>query len=272
MDVNTLKSVVESFNIPIKDLSINALDKPTKEIGEGLGNLFWLVFSPIHAARAAIEPRIQGFKNDIEREVAKIPQDQLVESPLNIIGPALESSKFHIEHEEIRLLFAKLIASSMDSMEQEKVHPAFVEVIKQLSPFDVKILEMLVDNPIWPVGQIVIKVQETSNHSRGQVVFAKDFFPFPMIDMSNYQQYSTALDNLSRLSLISFDYMSRLAEETRYEVLVNHKLYEQAVHFCESNKQSNEFPSVNHTYESVELVKGAWEITDFGKAFTACCF
>lgn len=60
-------------------------------------------------------------RNDFIQKLAKEIQDvvsknieNLQEPSLSIAGPALEASKFYLEEEELRNLFTKLIASSMD--------------------------------------------------------------------------------------------------------------------------------------------------------------
>ena len=55
---------------------------------------------------------------------------------LAVVGPAIEASKFYIEEEDMREMFANLIAASMDDRLTNEVHSSYVEIIKQLSPLD----------------------------------------------------------------------------------------------------------------------------------------
>src|SRR5690606_5835122 len=70
-----------------------------------------------------------------------IPEENLIEPPLSIVGPVLDASRYYIEEDDIRLMFSKLIASSMDNRNQTKPHHSFCEIIKQLSPLDAQILK-----------------------------------------------------------------------------------------------------------------------------------
>ncbi|MFC3802719.1 DUF4393 domain-containing protein [Cohnella sp. GCM10012308] len=260
MDIEKTIDAAKTLELPVKELSTNALGKPTTELGEGLANLFWLVFAPIHAARKALEPRINKFGKDIAFEVSKIPQEKLKEPPLEIVGPSLEAAKYHIEHDEIREMFAKLIASSLNSDFEEKVHPSFIEVIKQLSPFDVKILNLLKENSrIWGIGNIHYII----DGNRG--ILVPNFFPFPDISLDNFRQYSAAVQNLNRLSIINWDFQQIFADSSKYDILFNHVLYQQYVEAIEIRNDTSDKPAF------VNLERGMWRFTDFGDLFIECC-
>ncbi|OWR32693.1 hypothetical protein CDO73_03580 [Saccharibacillus sp. O23] len=268
MDPNDIKTGLEAakdLGVPIEKLSENALGKPTTELGEGLGNLFWLVFSPIHTARAVLEPRIKGFQKRIEERLSQIPEEQRVEPPLNIVGPTLEAAKFHIEDEEIRNMFAELIASSMNVKSQDKVHPSFVEVIKQLSSFDVKVLNILLKNKHWPIAEIVIfeGAEELTSAGSYQVII-DNMMPFPEMDFSNSDHYSAAIQNLCRLSIISIDSEKYYIDLKRYNQLYEHVVLEQA----------KVAASIDSKFDNckIDLKKGSWSFTSFGNMFVDCCF
>jgi hypothetical protein len=79
---------------------------------------------------------LEDYKRKITSKIGVIPHDNLIEPPIRIVGPAIEASKFFIEEESCREMFSQLIASSCNSTINESVHPAFPEMIKQLSPAD----------------------------------------------------------------------------------------------------------------------------------------
>ncbi|MBT2721454.1 DUF4393 domain-containing protein [Bacillus sp. ISL-46] len=78
----------------------------------------------------------------------------MIEPPLSIVGPALEASKFYIEEEELRSMFAKVVAASMDNRQASYVHPAFIEIIKQLSPVDALVISSFSDESKQPIVNI----------------------------------------------------------------------------------------------------------------------
>ena len=89
------------------------------------------------------------FKANIESKVKKIPDNNLQEPELSIIGPAIESSKFYISERVIRDLFSNLIASAMDNRKTNDVHHSFVELIKQMSPKDAILFKFLCNQKLF---------------------------------------------------------------------------------------------------------------------------
>lgn len=49
-------------------------------------------------------------------------------------------------------MFAKLIAADMDSRKERLVHPAFVDIVQQMSPNDAQLLKILPQ--VGPVAEI----------------------------------------------------------------------------------------------------------------------
>lgn len=105
-------------------------------------DLWYLVFNPItqmaDKKRVENEYNINQYRNTLGSMLLNIPEENLQEPPLSIVGPALDASKYYIEEEKLRNMFAKVISSSMDNRISDMVHHSFVEIIKQLSPRDAK--------------------------------------------------------------------------------------------------------------------------------------
>lgn len=114
-----------------------SLDGPIQTINDiwGLFGGDWL-----HAKRLKCQ---QKYAEKIVEKVVNIPPEKLQEPKLSILGPALEASKFYIEEEEIREMFANLIAASMNSDYNDYIQHSFVEIIKQLTPYDAKLFKFL---------------------------------------------------------------------------------------------------------------------------------
>lgn len=247
--------------LPIKDVTTNVLAKPSSEVGQGFGNLFWLVFSPIHAARAALEPRIEGYKKRIEEKVSKIPEDRLVNPPLNIVGPALEASRYHIEDEELQEMFASLIAASMDLQTKDQVHPSYVEVIKQLSSMDSNVLLALDKERNCPIGSIVAELNPGVHHT-----IKMDVIPFDEMNIETIDLYCSSVQNLKRLSLVEVDYTRNYMVEHAYDTLLEHPIMEQ---FKEEYNKPGKYPRL--AGRPIVLQRGIWYFTTFGERFLKCC-
>ncbi|GIO30767.1 MULTISPECIES: DUF4393 domain-containing protein [Paenibacillus] len=255
-----LEDLIKTIKVPT-DITKDALEPASKQIGEGIGNLFYLAFAPVLKAKIRKEHEIKLFKEDIEREIAKIPADQLTEPRINIVGPALEAAKYYIEYAELREMFAKLIASSMNENELDKSHPSFVEVIKQFSPLDAQVIKYLNDNK-GNVGSGMVIGEDRD----GSVTVLRHFFPFPNLNKNNYDQYTASIDNLIRLGLLTIDEIHQFVEEGRYDPLMKHTLID---YF--QNEAIEEIKEHAGNDIVVRLKKTSWVFTQFGTNFCECC-
>ena len=130
--VEVIKQTGEIAKEPISNLT----NPVTKTVGQRLSDIVDLIFTPVEIAKIYKDHSIEKFKDRLAEKIASIPEEKKVAPPLNVVGPALEASKYYIADDELREMFASLIANSMNSDTSDKIHPAFVETIKQLSPLD----------------------------------------------------------------------------------------------------------------------------------------
>ena len=72
---------------------------------------------------------LEEYKKQIAQKIAKIPEENLIEPPVRIVGPAIEASKFFIEETTCREMFAQLIASSCNSVVSGAVHPSSLRLL-----------------------------------------------------------------------------------------------------------------------------------------------
>ncbi|NJJ37842.1 DUF4393 domain-containing protein [Paenibacillus apii] len=257
-DGNFLSDLVKSIKVPA-DITKAALEPPAKQIGQGLGDLFYIAFSPIAKAKIKKEAEISKFKEEIENELIKIPVEQFIEPQLNIVGPALEASKYYIEDDNIRVMFAKLIASSANSSTSDRTHTAFVEIIKQLSPMDASSFNFLYKNN-GKVG--IVDIRLNLQNGTGGHTWIKNFIPFPDINYNNHNLYSSTIDNLVRLGLIEVESGTTFVNKTFYESLNDHPLYKT----CEAIIHN----SPNET-RTLGVSEKFWGMTHFGINFATCC-
>ena len=196
------------------------------------------------------------FLKDIVTEVSNIPIDQRQEPKLSVLGPALEASKYYIDDEELRSLFAKLIAASMDNSKNEVLQPAFVEIIKQMSPIDAKNLINLYDikDKQNPIVSIILESKDSKNYKE---VF--DHFYIENIGNISHVRVASSLLNLKRLGLIEINYGVFLSDENRYLSYENHPII---------NQFKNQY---NNDLHSIKLKKGLIKITNFGMDFCKIC-
>lgn len=171
------------------------------------------------------------YVSSIDEKVAKIKEENLQDPQLSIVGPALEASKYYIEEKEIREMFANLIASSMDSTHSGFIQHSFVEIIKQLSPYDARVFNKLEEiTPLY---------------------MSKNDYSFSSTEFPDFELNSISLNNLKRLGLIDikYDYITYDSKMTNtWEGLMT--------------------PSGKELDKRIDV---SCHITSFGKAFKEVC-
>lgn len=241
----------------------NAITPPAKEIGNTLGNIFYAIFSPINYSVEKLKIKqsenLKKYESDIQSELTKIPEDKLIEPNLSVVGPALDASKYYIEDSELRRMFAKLIASSMNSDTTSTAHPAFVEIIKQLTPLDASNLSFISSslNTSLPIAEYQL-VKANGN----QVTIQTNVFLSNKSNLNIYEQ-AASITNLYRLGLINVEYDRWISDLNLYSIFKTHNL------FLDYSRKVASGTIVG--FEKVDIQKGTISSTPFGKNFFKIC-
>lgn len=195
----------------------------------------------------------------VAKKLAHVPEDRRISPDAMIAGPAIEGAKFVVQEEELANLFAGLLVTSMDSQNAEKTHPAFAELIKQLSPDEARILKFMAQDPGRSHPLIDIKV------------FTDPKAPGFKIAMTNVTNLATSANvekpaltqsnivNLCRLGLCEIPSGMELTDGKKYEELINH---DEIVAFKASHEKIG---------SRVEFEKRIFQLTMLGRRFVDVC-
>ena len=237
---------------------VGATFSKAKGPGQALDDAMSLIgFERLHEVaekkRADREENIRRYKDSIAQKVVLIPEKNLQEPQLSIVGPALEASRFYIEEETLREMFANLISLSMDDRWNQKIHTSYVDIIKQLSPYDAIVLQKIkeeqryVGSP-YPVMKVIIK-----SPTEG----IKTIFPLVVIFKNEigFQQNTTAIENLNRLGIIKLSEQTWSAEDSDYDIYRNDLVIN----------------SVLDAHPNMELQRISFSLSSFGSNFIEVC-
>ena len=144
---DTLKGAAElAKEVPVyKDLFQPGLQKlgsalaPSAEL---IGKTVEVFLYPLSCLVFASEQ----IKEIVVPELAKRFKDKLhkLVAPKAIVaGPVLESLRFACGEPTLREMYINLLATAMDIDTASKAHPSFVEIIRQLTPDEAKIVRLL---------------------------------------------------------------------------------------------------------------------------------
>lgn len=239
---------------------------------------------------------LEKYANEVKSGIEKIPEENIQEPKMSVVGPALEASKFYIEEDEIRGMFAKLIASSMDKTQSINIHPSFVEIIKVLSPLDAQNLYSLYHGRDETISKIRVTNKENGNYTDH---FNHIFLGNPECQDNNLIEFS--IDNLIRLKLVDVSYSKYKSDDSLYDkhrenelflkfkteqeelqqsltTLLNSLLNGRLLTDTDSNAplpaslQENYLNLKQVVQEKeIKVVKGIIQLTAFGKNFCKVC-
>jgi hypothetical protein len=187
------------------------------------------------------------------------PPGRITTPPPNVAGPAIEALRFTGDVEELREMYASLLATAMDSATMEKAHPAFVDAIRQLTADEARALRVLADGQFRPVVSVYARLKDgtgdriASRHQSMIDVEAKVARPALM---------PSYLDNLERLGLIEIPHGRALVGPPGdpYQELESDPAIQG---LCNAiNREPTTFAHIERMYV---------RLTDFGQHFVAAC-
>jgi len=145
------------------------------------------------------------FAQDMAEKMADVPAENIVTPPPNVAIPAIQGLVYTFEEPNLKDLYLNLLATASDDRRSDQAHPAFAEIIKQLSPREAKLLNDVLRVGRAPVARVIFKV-----FNSGKFVILMTHL-FPNIDEETGQpkeepQLPVWVDNWRRLGLIEVTY------------------------------------------------------------------
>lgn len=232
------------------------------------GAVFALPFQAIDAALSRPKLWVAEKQNNYERtcrilaEKMKDTPEALIVPPENYVAvPALQQIAYCFDSDDLREMYANLLANSMNSVVKDGVHPSFVEIIKQLSPDEAKILSYMGAHVIIPTISIRIPL---GGGGYGKVL--DDFTDVPeQIGCEKIDDIEYHFNNLIRLGLVTKHYSGLEFSDNERNRLRNHsKVKECYAKACQSVEQVKQFTRV-------DVSMGYFMLTSFGKDFCKIC-
>lgn len=130
------------------------LSPAAKELGEGLATIAKAVkisLAPVEATVWGYERIREWLSIRVTSILAERRAKEIQPPPLSVAGPLIVQMLFASEEPDLREMYAKLLATSMDRATSDDAHPSFVTLIQQLTPDEARILHHLASlKQRWP--------------------------------------------------------------------------------------------------------------------------
>jgi hypothetical protein len=188
-----------------KELYIDLLRPAAAESGKNLllaAKLVTIALTPLQGMVWGFEKIRDWLAASLLKRLSKTDPEQIQSPPSYIAGQILLQLPFCAEQDQLRELYANLLAAAMKKDTVATVHPAFVQVIQQLAPDEALILQYIA------VSSSPFSVSETwsvdGRASKNTESISKQFRRFcEGARVSILSMSDTYLDNLLRLKLLT---------------------------------------------------------------------
>ena len=192
-----------------------------------------------------------------------VPPEDVVTPKPNVAGPVLESLRYTGHEPLLSDLYANLLAASMDKSTADGALPAFVEIIKQLTPDEAKLVSLFIHERTMPFPLLNVRwdyKNPTREKSGGSDVIV-NFSRLGVIAHCEFPNMTPMyIDNLCRLGLAEIPAMLQYTSVGVYDPLENAPEVQQKKTEIEQN------PEFTCTFERKGL-----RITELGRQFARIC-
>lgn len=242
----------------MKEVGSDIIRPTSKSIGNNLGKLADGIFGRLGSwgekQKIKQQQNLKEFKKTISLSIDQIPDDNLKEPNMYIVGPAIESLKYYFEEDFYKEMFTHLISAACNTTYDEIIHPSFVEIIKQLSPIDALILKDL----------------SSTSHLTGITLRkeGKEFMAIPgdTIFTKGPEKSDFAISNLERLNILSsihgidVEHLAFVIDDDEYDP-------------TDKTNIDERFEPTKKYFETLgyKVSSNTIELTTFGKAFLSVC-
>lgn len=193
------------------------------------GNIIALVPRAINAALVPLrkwiaerEYHLAETEKLLAEKLKNIPPEKII-TPEGYVGvPALQAIAYSMDSDELRELYANLLANAMNIDTKDKVHPSFVELIKQMSPNDAIVFKTVYEASVAPVIDLFIHVDPKDDDAGGD---SEHIFNITWIRDISYEEVAISLDNLLRLGLIEIPFGLSYTHKDNYSIVKNNPEY-----------------------------------------------
>lgn len=255
----------------VKEVYEDGLQPAVKETGKTLG----LVPRLIRSLLLPLENWI------LNREYSLRITEKLLEYKLNnykpeemendlkafVAVPAINALSYSIGDIDLLNMYANLLATSMLKEDKWKIHPSFVEIIKQLSPDEARLLQVIATMPCdneYPLINLVMLKEDKDDEfsltiSSTKYYVLKNFTSLGEEVCEVFGNISSYIENLARFNIIEIN-NDLTATKNNYLEIEKHRFVEEA-------KRNNALREGFHW----ECERFMFMITNFGRNFISAC-
>ncbi|MCR8656918.1 DUF4393 domain-containing protein [Paenibacillus endoradicis] len=251
----------EAFKMIYPDLTQPAV----KKVGLALETVFDLcntILLPLKLANSNSQLYFEKHMDKYKKKLDLVEEDQIITVPPTL-GLRVIDELLTVTNDDIAELFLNLLTSASNINTVRHAHPGFIDIIKNLSQDEAKII-----NEVFTKREHIIYSQIVKNQNGGEVPLSSKFSNLNDLVILDFDDnIALYMDNLIRCALIEDTDVIRRSELDQYKILREQLKDEEEAYKKQLEKYQAEGELENAT---ISIVNGRYVLTSFGKSFINC--
>lgn len=263
MDIKSVENLINGVGDALEtvpELYHDGFQPAVQETGKTLA----LIPKSINAALSGLqqwiahrEYNVEATKRLLAEKLKNVDAEKIVPPEPYIAVPTIQALSYSMNSDALRDMYANLLATSMNADQKWSVHPSFVEVIKQLSPDEAKLMKFLNPDASYPIIDLkIVKPNGIFN------IILQNYTDIADDICEHSDKIFAYLDNLKRLELIEVPFGEHIADETVYTHLESHPDIIKIQEIISSNLSQD---------GKMEFNRKFFHLTQYGKDFVEIC-
>lgn len=254
---SNVKSTIDAVTGLVQAIPVyqDSLQPAAKQIGQSLE----VVAKTVNIALAPIKALVWGYEQiegfittKVAEKLKNIPKENIITPPPQVAVPAAEALRYTGHEENLRELYANLIATAMDNQTANKAHPAYVDIIKSMTSDEAIFLKVFIEESTHPL----IDINAANKTTPGHFIVLSNFSKlWSGISLKHPDLLPAYIDNLCRLGLLQIPIGSTITDKGIYESIENDEL-------LDSLKET-----ITKKDRKVTFTRKIVQVTTFGQQF-----
>lgn len=191
-----------------------------------------------------------------------VPDEDIIEPPAKVAVPALSGIALE-DSNEVREMYLKVLAASMDRNRASRAHPGFINLLNQITQDEALIIAILHTKPVYPAVRMVALYSSLGE----SVVISRNFSLLGVEACCVHPELTQMyLGNLNRLGVTAVEECTCDEEHGDYDALIKHpRLLKETEEF--NRNLSEELKKE----QEIKFLKYHIRLTTYGRQFAAAC-
>jgi hypothetical protein len=262
---NKTRDAVDAVTGLVKAVPVyeDVLQPAAREIGTALQT----VAKTVHIALAPVSALVWGYdqirefvNSKVAERLRHVPPESIVSPKPHVAVPAIEALRYTGSEPLLSDMYANLLASAMNKSTARGAHPAFVEIIRQLTPDEAKLVSLFVRDIRFPL--VTVRAKHSGLLQKpGYTDMLENYSHLGRIADCEYAEMTPEyLGNVCRLGLAEIPLYISYSDKGVYDSLESDPIV------VDSMAKINAEPG-----RVAEIKRSGLFVTQFGRQFARIC-